>query len=453
MTARVDAVVVGAGVIGLSAAWRLRAHGLGVLVLDPDAGGGATHAAAGMLGAGSEAWFGHDELRRWCTRSWQAWPAFRSELATAAGVDLPWAATRTFAVAVTAADAPALRRHAELIRACGLGASEVSVREAVAREPALTPRLAAALDLDEPAVDPRAVVLALRRALERAGVPVRAVAVGAVGTGSVRLADGETLAAGHVVVAAGHATRAIDGVPRDLLDGLHAVKGQILRLSAPRAGGLVDVPTHVVRGLVDGRPVYVVPHGGGRVAVGATSEDRDDLTVTAGGVHRLLDDALRLVPGLDEFTLDEAIARLRPATDSHVPVVREVSPGVVVAAGHGRNGVLLAPATADAVVQLVARAGPAASAPPPTAPAAPAVATVRRARADGVAAVRVNGEEAEWAVDLAVSALLARLRPDLPAGRGVAVAVDSEVVPRHRWDDVLVGAGQQVEVLTAIQGG
>jgi glycine oxidase len=125
------------------------------------------------------------------------------------------------------------------------------------------------------------------------------------------------------------------------------VKGQIIRL---RATSRSLAPTHVVRG----SQVYLVPRPDGEVVVGATVEERgEDLTVTAGAVHELLRAAWELVPGIAEMELVETAAGLRPATPDNRPLIGPCSEGPVVATGHYRNGILLAPITADAVVALL----------------------------------------------------------------------------------------------------
>ncbi len=108
-----------------------------------------------------------------------------------------------------------------------------------------------------------------------------------------------------------------------------------------------------------GRSIYLVPRPDNTLVVGATMEERGtDLTVRAGAVHELLSDARAVVPGIDELELLEAEAGLRPATPDNTPVIGWTAlPGVAVASGHFRNGILLAPFTAAAVVDLFAVAG------------------------------------------------------------------------------------------------
>ena len=183
---------------------------------------------------------------------------------------------------------------------------------------------------------PRDKVAALRAALGPAVVPGRIGELPAARAGRV------------VVVAAGAGTAALTGLP------VRPVKGLVLRLRA--APGLLR---HVVSGWADGRHVYLVPRTDGEVIVGATQEERSDSTVVAGQVLELLRAAVDLVPELAESELAETVVRHRPATPDNAPLLGVHTGGVVVAAGHHRNGVLLAPVTADLIAELVATGKPA----------------------------------------------------------------------------------------------
>ncbi len=109
-----------------------------------------------------------------------------------------------------------------------------------------------------------------------------------------------------------------------------------------------------MRGLVHGRSVYLVPRRDGSLVVGATVEERGGTAVRAGAVHELLCDARALVPAVDELALLEAASGLRPATPDNTPRIGWTGlDGVLAAVGHYRNGILLAPLTAAAVVDLV----------------------------------------------------------------------------------------------------
>jgi glycine oxidase len=157
-----------------------------------------------------------------------------------------------------------------------------------------------------------------------------------------RLSTLDEAGAPTVVVAAGCGTAALTGLP------IRPVKGQVLRLR-----GEPGLLRHVIEATVDGRSVYVVPRADGEIVVGATQEERSDWTVTAGGVYDLLRAAIELVPDLAECALAETLVGHRPGTPDNAPLLGLLRDGVLVAAGHFRNGVLLAPVTADLIADLI----------------------------------------------------------------------------------------------------
>jgi glycine oxidase len=165
----------------------------------------------------------------------------------------------------------------------------------------------------------------------------------------VRTAGGQHPAHRVLVAAGAHSA----GLHPALHGLIRPVKGEILRL-AHRAGAFPP-PSRTVRALVDGRPVYAVPRDGGGLVIGATqTETGFDTEVTVGGVRDLLRDAERVLPGIAEYTLLESAAGLRPGSPDNRPLIGEIGPeGLLVATGHHRNGMLLAPITADAVLALL----------------------------------------------------------------------------------------------------
>jgi glycine oxidase len=203
---------------------------------------------------------------------------------------------------------------------------------------------------DDLSVDNRALLAALQVAAEKAGVVFDRRAARAV-TGDpvsrVECVEGPPVEADVVLVAAGAYSSSL----HPALDGLvRPVKGEILRLA--RRPGAFPVPTRTVRALVDGHPVYLVPRDDpAGLVVGATqSENGFDTEPTVGGVRDLLRDAERIVPGIAEYALLEVAAGLRPGSPDNVPLIGPVGQGLLVATGHSRNGILLAPITAAAVV-------------------------------------------------------------------------------------------------------
>jgi glycine oxidase len=329
-----DVAVVGGGVIGLAVAWRAAQRGLRTLVLDA-AEDGAWRYAAGMLAPVTEAEFGEDALLGLGLRALDGFPAFCAEL----GVDLR--REGTLVVARDGDEAEELERLYEHRRALGLEVTRLRPSQARRAEPALAPNVRLALDVPgDAAVDPRPLVAALRAAVERAGGEVRRGRVTAVEPGSVTLEDGATLAADHVVVAAGAWSGALGSVP------VRPVKGQIMRLRDPAGQDLV---TRTIRT----REGYLVPRGEGRYVLGATVEERGwDTAPTSGATLELIRDLAEVVPGVLELEIEELGAGLRPGTPDNLPIIGSAA-GVVWATGHYRNGILLADVTAEAVASVL----------------------------------------------------------------------------------------------------
>jgi glycine oxidase len=169
----------------------------------------------------------------------------------------------------------------------------------------------------------------------------------------VRLTGGSELRAGAVVVAAGHASAAVPGLPAAVIPPIRPVKGQILRLRM--SGGYRGVLSRTLRGLARGTSVYLVPRTDGELVVGATVEERADSTVTAGAVSELLRAAREVFPVIDELELVETTAGLRPGSPDNAPLLGPTAlDGLALATGHYRNGILLAPVTADVLTDFLA---------------------------------------------------------------------------------------------------
>ncbi|MEU4421199.1 glycine oxidase ThiO [Actinoplanes sp. NPDC024001] len=316
--------VVGGGIIGLAVAAELVRRGGDVTVYDPepDGDGGAWHVAAGMLAPGGESAFEYPHLTRLLEASNELWPEYAASLG-----DVGYDDAGTLGVALTADDVADAAREWKHQKLAPLTGSQLRDRE-----PALSPRVRAGVFAPaERQVDPRRVVAALRAGLAGHIVPKRISALSDV--------DADV-----TVVAAGCGTAELTGLP------VRPVKGQVLRLRGEP--GLIR---HVIHGSADGRPVYLVPRADGEVVVGATQEERTDRAITVGGVHDLLRAALDLVPGLAEHEITEVTVGHRPGTPDNAPILGYLddSRRTVVAAGHHRNGVLLAPITARLIADLV----------------------------------------------------------------------------------------------------
>lgn len=380
----VDLAVLGGGIVGLSVAWRARARGMSVVVLERDElGGAATRVAAGMLAPVAEVEFGRAGRRvlEQGMRSARMWPGFAADLELDSGVEVGLRRTGTLVVARDDDEARELERQLAYRESLGLRARRLLASEAREREPALAATVRLALHApDDHSVDPRDVVVALRCACERAGVDLRertsALAVELDASGErvvgVRVAtnsgdapssvdvdgagavDGdflrdcgacEVVYAREVVVAMGAWSGGLEGLPDGAGVAVRPVKGQIMRLRDPAGPGLLE-------GVVRFEGGYLVPRGDGRYVLGATMEERGfEPGATAGGVYELLRDAHELVPGVSELRIDELGVGYRPGTPDNTPVIgRGVLDGLTWATGHHRNGILLAPLTAELVV-------------------------------------------------------------------------------------------------------
>jgi glycine oxidase len=316
--------VIGGGVIGLSVArraaldgWNVRVHRSGER--------GASWVAGGMLAPHSEGWPGEERLLQLGLASLALWhdrflDGLPAEVVTA---------RESLVVAVDRADAADLKTVGEWLAAQGQPVTLTAAARDI--EPLLAQGIRHGFVAEtELAVDNRAVVEALAAHCERLGVQW-APAVAALPT------DVDV-----VVIANGiDAPTLWPGLP------IRPVKGEVLRLRWRR--GCMPVPQRVIRARVHGRQVYLVPRADG-VVVGATQyEHGRDTAPAVTGVRELLDDACAVIPALGEYELAECAAGLRPMTPDGLPIVERLDERTLVAAGHGRNGFLLAPWTAERI--------------------------------------------------------------------------------------------------------
>ncbi|MEV8333500.1 glycine oxidase ThiO [Streptomyces niveus] len=358
-----DVLVVGGGIIGLVTAWRAAQRGLGVAVVDPEPGGGAARVAAGMLAAVSELDHGEQTLLGLNIASARLYPDFVAELESVTGQDTGYRACGTLAVALDSDDRAQLRELHALQRRSGLESEWLTGRECRRLEPMLAPGVRGGLRVDgDHQIDPRRLAAALVTACERAGVVfhrawaerLRVVGDRAAG---VTLAGGPErgaeLDAGQVVIAGGSLSGRLAGVPDDVVAPVRPVKGQVLRLTVPRP--YAPFLSRTLRAEVRGSHIYLVPRENGELVLGATSEELGwDTTVTAGGVYELLRDAHELLPGITELPLTETRAGLRPTSPDNAPLLGPTAlPGLHLATGHHRNGVLLTPVTGQVMATVL----------------------------------------------------------------------------------------------------
>ncbi|MBG6097980.1 FAD-dependent oxidoreductase [Nocardioides luteus] len=312
--------ILGAGIVGLSVADELIRRGHEVSVVDPSPGSGASYAAAGMLSPAGEAWHGEEELTRLCLASLALWPDFASRLG------VPVHTRGTLLAGVDAGDVQQVERQLAVLDLAGVSYERLGRRDLLGYEPGLGRVAGGAFLAEDHSVDPRAVVAALlARVGDRVGVETNtAVDVTVIATGA------------HL--------------PAPYSSLIRPVRGDVVRV---RTQEWVE---RTVRAWVHGEQVYVVPRtDSDEVVIGATSEERDGpLLPTVEGVWRLLDSARRVVPALDRAGVVEVTSRDRPGTADNLPLVGPTQePGVVLAAGAYRNGVLLAPLIARLVADHI----------------------------------------------------------------------------------------------------
>lgn len=350
MTSNASVVVLGGGVIGLSVAWRCIERGLEVTVVDPHVVGAASPAAAGMLAPVTEAHFGESALLGLNLRAAQSYPTYVEALTEGTGTEVSYRRSGTVSIARDRDE------HAELVRTFdflvrnGLEATLLNPREARALEPQLAPSVQGGIHVaDDHQVDNRALLEALRRVVARRATLVQQEAVGVRHENNrvlgVQTAGGD-IAVETVVIAMGAwaARLNVDGVAIPV----RPVKGQLLHL---RSATSIPQLTRNIRGL----EAYIVPRSDGRIVVGASVEEQGfDTRATAGATYALLRAAVEIVPGLTECELVEVATGLRPGTPDNAPLIGPTEiPGLFLATGHYRNGVLLAFETGEAIAHMI----------------------------------------------------------------------------------------------------
>jgi glycine oxidase len=352
--AAVDVAVVGAGVIGLSIAWRLALRGLSVAVFErATAGAGASLAASGMLAAAAEHEPGCHDLLALALESQRQWPQFRASLEAQSGRDIDFRESGTVVVALSRDEVDRLRFRHDLHKRCGLPTRWLGGSEVRAMEPALRPSVAAGLYCaDDHLVDPRLVMAALRAAYVGAGGHLfERCAVTGVDLEGGRVAGLATAKgccrAPTVVLTVGAWTG--DLLPPGLTVPVRPLKGQALAVRT-------TFDTATLARIVWTEQIHMAPKGDGRLIVGATVEERGfDDAITAGGLFALLEGARRAFPAIEEMAIEAVWIGFRPSSIDDAPILGATSiPGLALATGHHRNGYLLAPVTAFVMEALVA---------------------------------------------------------------------------------------------------
>src|SRR5262249_2088881 len=350
-----EIVVIGGGIIGCSIALRLAKLGSSVTLLEKDRiGREASWAAAGMLGPHSEA-SGPDPFFDLCIRSRDLYAGFAAELREDSGVDAGYRNDGGFFVALEPHESLDAARWSGWQIDSGLELQQVSSSDLRSHEPEISDQIHSAISIPgDHQVDNRLLMTALEIAILRAGVKVvRHCEVASLELKNNRvsavLSHDARFDCEAVVHAAGSLSSvllkqiglAIDVVP---------AHGQMLSVRGPHLN-------HVVHS----NDCYLVPRADGRLLIGATVEYQGfRKTVTAGAIHSLLTSAMRLVPSIQNAQLVEWWSGLRPDTRDHQPLLGPAGPdGLFLATGHFRNGILLAPITAELISSAIMSGKPA----------------------------------------------------------------------------------------------
>jgi glycine oxidase len=346
-------LIGGAGIAGLAIGWRLAEAGCAVEIFERGiAGRGATWASAGMLAPGAEFAAEDSAMARFARRSRAAWPHFRAELERAAGIDIGYRECGTLIVAETDAALADLQTRAEALRHAGEEAAVLGPEELHERAPMLSQSLVGALLVPADAqADNRALGPALMAAARRAGATIREnCAICSVLTtgGHARgfVTDGGLIEGDAVVLALGAWMNRIPGT--EALSPIAPVKGQMAALAPVGTGG------YTPRALVWSEDIYIVPRER-RIVLGATVEEAGfDLSVSREARDRLAAAAIRIVPALRDWRVSESWAGLRPRTPDLAPVLGSTAlPGLYIAGGQYRNGILFAPLVAELMAGIL----------------------------------------------------------------------------------------------------
>ena len=347
-----DVVIVGGGVIGLSAAYALGQAGLRALVLDQrEPGREASWAGAGMIAPEAETPGASPMVR---LRSWSArlYPLWADQLRAETGIDVGYRKCGGVDVAFTEAEDAELRAAAGVWRSQGVAHERLAPADRSRVEPALNPEAQSVYFLPDRAQvrNPRLIRALIDAITNRGGRVQAGAAVNGFlmekGRASAVMSSAGRFACGVVVVAAG----AWSGPLLEPL-GTRAPtppnKGQIVLLRGDRP---------LLRRIVEHGRNYLVPRDDGRILVGATEENAGfDRMPTESSYHLLIREARQLCPILRDAEVELVWAGLRPGSIDSRPYLGMIpgSSNVVIATGHNRAGLQLAPATAEVVVDLV----------------------------------------------------------------------------------------------------
>lgn len=349
---RPDVIVVGGGVMGCSIAYQLAKEDVDVLVLEKSVPGAeASSAAAGILAPSVESFRDAFALQLG-RRSRELHAVLADELDELFGVDVGFRRCGVVKLAFEEADQVEIDAQASVLATNGIHCDRWSREELLDEEPSCNPEAAEALHVAEEAqIEPKRLLSAVALGAEREGVvfrtgsAVRHLVVDGDRARGVNV-DGEIIEADRVVVAAGSWTTLIPGIRLDA-NTIYPVRGQMLA---------THTRPPIFRRIMFGAGGYVVTRPDGRVLCGST-EERVGFArgITFGGMAEVIHRARRIAPALEHAAVQDHWSSFRPGTPDGLPLVGETHvERLLVASGHYRNGILLAPLTAELIVDAIA---------------------------------------------------------------------------------------------------
>jgi glycine oxidase len=345
-----DVAIAGGGLIGGTIAFELARAGLDVGLFDrQQPGEGASWAAAGILSPAPEnaGMIATVPLGR---ASLQLYPGFVGTVEEISGQSVGYRARGTLEALFSTDAQEKLSTIIALHHGIGLKAEPVSAEDAREMEPALSPELEAAVFRpDEACIDNRALTRAVLSAAERSGVKlfsgsnVQSIAKNG-GRCAGFIVNGEKIESRWTVIAAGCSSAEIEGAAQ--YAPVRPAKGQMIALRRKDFS---------IERVLWSDHVYLVPRNDGRILAGATVEYVGfEKNVTAGGLEKILIAALQLAPALADAQIEETWAGLRPDSPDHLPIIGPTDlEGLLIATGHFRSGILLAPVTAQLIREWI----------------------------------------------------------------------------------------------------
>ena len=352
--------IIGAGICGLSIGWYLARAGQKVKIFDQgQSAKQASWASAGMLASNIESEPGEERLLPLLIESRSLWDEFVTLLESDSKLPVSISKHGTLAVALNSDDKKIIEHAFRYKTSLGLELELLSGKDIRKIEPHLSPKVCLGMhSVSDSFVDSRLILKALRIAFSKAGgelyennkveeITVRNNQVNAI------IVNGQKVSSNFVIVAAGAWSGKIKGILEEVKLPVRPVKGQMLLVQMEKKNLRLDHAIWSPR-------IYLVPKTNSRLYIGATVEEKNfNEQITAGGMHDLLRFAYELLPGIYDLEITEMTSGLRPASRDDAPILgplkfnNSIIEGLILATGHHRNGILLAPITAKSISHYI----------------------------------------------------------------------------------------------------